>query len=166
LDIVFRVPSNDLTRTLYFAGLIFLLFGLMGIYGSQIKESGVYGFLGFLLTILTTSIALSVNWIPDTGEVGGVANMLVPLMALTGLVGYILLGIGAWKANQLPRWTTVLWPLGWGLAIVSMALVMSGIGAAAYLHVIAFILWAAGFISAGVTLFTTGIEPSLRPAAA
>ena len=166
LEVVFGFPPSDLIDTIYFVGLIFLVFGLMGIYGSQVVETGVFGFLGFLLTILTTCLAISGNWLPENMEAGGVVGLILPLMAFSGLIGYTLLGIGSWKANKFPRWTAVLWPTGWLVALISMALVMSGFGFAEYLHVFAFVLWALGFMRAGVMLLSVTIEPSLEPVAA
>ena len=155
LDTIFGSPGGNLVDALYFIGLILLVFGLMGVYSSQIEQSGYFGFLGFLLTMITTSIALSVNWLPENGEAASIGMTLVLIMAVTGLLGYILLGIGSWKANQLPRWATILWPIGWGVSIFSMALVMSGFEFAAYLHLIGFITWGIGGLGAGVRLWST-----------
>ena len=152
LDIVFDYPRSNFVDSIDFVGLIMLVFGLIGIYGSQTVETGLSGFLGFLLTIITTCIAMSINWLPENGEAASIGFVLAPIMAFTGLSGYILLGIGSWKADKLPRWSAVLWPLGWGVSILGMVLVMSGFEIAAYLHLIGFVVWGIGCIGAGVRL--------------
>jgi hypothetical protein len=65
-------------------------------------------------------------------------------MGVAGLAGYILLGIGSWKANKFPRWIVVLWPIGTLISAFGMM--------TEYLHVIGIVIWGLGFIGAGVKL--------------
>lgn len=145
MEVVFGLPPSILSMSLDFVAITCIVFALMGIYNIQIKESGVCGFLGFVLTILMSCIGLTViSWSSQSGEAESAVDMLVLLMGLAGLCGYILLGIGSWKANKFPRWIVVLWPLG---TVISAFGVMAEI-----LHVIGIVVWGLGFIGAGVKL--------------
>jgi len=167
MEVVLGIPPSILTMSLDFLAITFIVFALIGIYGFQIEESGVYGFLGFLLTMLMSCIGLSViSWSPDSTEVEGAAGMLVLLMGIAGLIGYILLGIGAWKANKLPRWAVVLWPLGTVISAIGMMLANSGFENADYLHVIGIAIWGLGMIGAGVKLWSGMVEPAIQTEAA
>jgi hypothetical protein len=153
--------------SLEFVAITLLVFALTGIYGFQIEESGVYGFLGFLLTVLMSCIGLSIiSWSPESTEVAGVADILVPLMGIAGLFGYILLGIGSWKANKLPRWTALFWPIGTVVSAIGMMLANTGFEAAEYLHVIGIGIWGLGMIGAGVKFLSVVVEPASQPEAA
>ncbi|MCK4901641.1 MAG: hypothetical protein KAS38_22850 [Anaerolineales bacterium] len=148
-----------LTDTLWFVAFILYVFGLMGIYGSQIEESGFFGFLGFLLLIIHDCILLGENWLPEKGQSVGVASVLGPLSGITGLAGYILLGIGLWKANKLPRWTFVLWPIG-------LALFGAGVAVEGILGAIGGTILGIGLVGAGVNLWSGTVEPVRKPEAA
>jgi hypothetical protein len=167
MDVIVGSPSSILSMSLEFIAITFIVFALIGIYGFQIEESGVYGFLGFLLTVLMSCIGLSlISWSPESTEVEGAAGMLVPLLGITGLAGYILLGIGFWKANKLPRWVVVLWPIGTVISAIGMMLVNSGFENADYLHVIGISVWGLGMIGAGVKLWSGMVEPAIQAEAA
>ena len=108
---------------LSFVGEVCLIFALYGIYGTQVEESGKVGFIGFLLVIIATSTALSLNWLPEVDETPTLDMVLLAIMAIGGLVGYLLLGIGSWRANKFPQWAALAWPAGWAISIVSVMLV-------------------------------------------
>jgi ABC-type multidrug transport system permease subunit len=167
MEVVLGIPPSILSMSLDFLAITLIIFALMGIYGFQTEETGVYGFLGFLLTVLMSCIGLSViSWSPESTEVAGAAGMLIPLMGIAGLFGYILLGIGSWKANKLPRWIVVLWPIGTVISAIGMMLANSGFENANYLHVIGISVWGLGFIGAGVKLWSGMVEPASQPEAA
>ena len=167
MDIVVGAPPSILTITLEFLAITFTVLALIGIYSFQVEGSGVYGLLGFLLTILMSCIGLSlITWSPDITRGEGSAGMLVPLMGVAGLAGYTLLAIGSWKAGQLPRWIAVLWPLGTVISASGMMLVNSGFENADYLHVIGISIWGVGMIAAGVKLWSGTVEPASQPVAA
>ena len=115
LRFVFGV-SRPYTGTVEFIATILLVFGFMGVYGFQHEQSGVLGFLGFLLIIIHNCLALGECWLQN-GQLSGAATVLAPLVGVTMLLGFILLGIGSWQARKLPRWAVVLWVIG-GLLIV------------------------------------------------
>ena len=84
------LPANLTTVTveiLYLFTDIFILFGMMGIYGFEHQESGLWGFCGFLLAIVGTGIIIG----PD-GAIGSV-NMY-PVGSLILAAGLILLAVG------------------------------------------------------------------------
>ena len=148
-----------LTTSIGFIAMVLLIFGLIAIYGIQVEESGIYGLLGFILTIISTCMDLGQCWLPESGEITGVAGVLGPLIGITALPGYILLGIGSWKANIFPRWITIIWPSGWVISMISMVVFMSGVEIAYNLAGIGLAIWGIGLIGAGVKLFG-GIERS------
>jgi hypothetical protein len=63
------------------------------------------------------------------------------------LLGFLLLGIGSWKANRLPRWTAALWVIGG-------ALIVPGFVLQPMLVVIGGVIQGTGFIGAGARLWT------------
>lgn len=159
MEILFGSPPSILSMSLDFVAITLIVFALMGIYGFQVEEAGVSGFLGFLLTVLMSCIGLSViSWSPESTEVSGVSEMLTILLGIAGLSGYILLGIGSWKANKLPRWSAVLWPVGTVISAFGMM--------ADFLHVIGIVVWGLGMIGAGVKLWSVTDEPARKPEAA
>lgn len=164
MDIVVGAPPSMLSITLEFLAITFTVLALTGIYSFQVEASGVYGFLGFLLTILMSAIGLSlITWSPEITRGEGTAGMLVPLMGIAGLAGYILLSIGSWRAGKLPRWAVVLWPLGTVISAIGMMLANSGFENADYLHVIGISIWGLGMIAAGVKFWS---PPTRQPTAA
>jgi hypothetical protein len=67
--------------------------------------------LGFVLIIIHNCCALGECWLQN-GELKGAAIVLAPIVGITMLLGFILLGIGSWQANKIPRWAIVLWITG------------------------------------------------------
>jgi len=100
--------GRPVSGTVEFVGTILLIFGFMGVYLFQREETGILGFLGFLLVDTSNCLALGECWLQN-GTLTGVAAVLGPLVGITMLLGFILLGIGTWRANKLPRWAAVLW---------------------------------------------------------
>jgi hypothetical protein len=70
----FAMISSDstLSDTLGFIATTLLVFGIMGIYSYQIKETRVLGFLGFLLTSISNCVSLAQSWLPGRGQLVGV----------------------------------------------------------------------------------------------
>lgn len=144
LRFVFSV-SRPYTGTIEFVASILLIFGFMGVYGFQHEQSGVIGFLGFLLIIIHNGCALGECWLQN-GEVTGAAAVLAPIVGITMLLGFTLLGIGSWQANKLPRWAIVLWVVG-GLLIVPGFVVQP------VMVVIGGIIQGTGVVAAGAILW-------------
>jgi hypothetical protein len=87
---------------LYLLTDIFILFGLIGLYGFQHQESGWWGFCGFLLAIIGIAVIRS-------GTISGVK--MYAIGALIFAAGLSLFAIGSWIAHKLPRWIPVFWIL-------------------------------------------------------
>jgi hypothetical protein len=141
---VFNI-SRPYTGTVEFIATILLVFGIMGLYGFQHVQSGIWGFLGFVLLIIHNCCALGESWLQN-GEVTGVAAVLAPIVGITMLLGFILLGIGSWQANKLPRWAIMLWVIGG-------ALIVPGFAVLPILVVLGGIIQGIGVVAAGVILW-------------
>jgi len=137
--------------TVEFVATILLVFGFIGVYGFQNEETGVLGFLGFVLITIHSCSALGECWLQN-GELTGAAIVLGPLVGITMLLGYILLGIGSWQANKLPRWAAVLW-------VVGGALIVPGFAVQPILVVIGGVIQGTGIVAAGVKLWTGTTQP-------
>lgn len=144
LRFAFGVP-RIYSGTIEFVASILLVFGFMGVYGFQHVQSGILGFLGFLLLIIHSTCALGECWLQN-GEPTAVAIVLAPIVGITMLLGFIFLGIGSWQANKIPRWAPVLWVIG-GLLIVP------GFAFQPMLVVIGGVIQGVGIIGAGVRLW-------------
>jgi hypothetical protein len=136
--------QRSVSGTVEFIASILLVFGFMGVYGFQHEESGILGFLGFVMIIIHSCCALGECWLQN-GELTSAAVVLAPLVGITMLLGFILLGIGSWKANKLPRWTAVLWVIGG-------ALIVPGFLIQPMLVVIGGVIQGAGIVGAGIKL--------------
>jgi hypothetical protein len=137
--------SRPYTGTVEFIATILLVFGFMGVYGFQHEQSGVFGFLGFLLIIIHNCCALGECWLQN-GEPTGAAIVIAPIVGITMLLGFILLGIGSWQAKKLPRWAVVLWVIGG-------ALIVPGFAVQSILVIIGGLIQGIGVVAAGVILW-------------
>jgi len=117
----------------------------MGMYGFQHEETGVIGFLGFLLITIHNCSALGETWLQN-GELTNAGIVLAPIVGITMLLGFILLGIGSWQANKLPRWAIVLWVIGG-------ALIVPGFLVQPILVVIGGVIQGFGIVAAGAKLW-------------
>jgi hypothetical protein len=134
----------------------------MSIYGYQVEERGGFGFLGFTFAILMNCIGLpGISWVPGSTEVPEAVEMLTLLIGAAGLFGYSLQSIGSWKANKLPRWSVVLWPIRY---------VISAVGGMAEnaqaLHVIGISIWGIGMIGVAIRIWSAMGEPAKKLEAA
>jgi hypothetical protein len=137
------VPSSTPSvaiAILYLLTDIFILFGIIGIYGFQHQESRLWGFFGFLLAIIGIAMI-------RTGAIAGVN--LYPIGASTFTVGLSLFAIGAWIAKKLPRWVSVCWVLstivgfiGYFIPSLSLLFVISGV------------IFGIGFAGAGIEVWS------------
>ncbi|MGB7414281.1 MAG: hypothetical protein WA902_08740 [Thermosynechococcaceae cyanobacterium] len=93
------VPSLE-TSLLYLLTEIFILFGMIGLYGFQHEESRLWGFWGF---VLTTIGLLTIR----TGEIAGVG--LYSFGAAIFAIGLWAFAVGTWIADKLPRWASSCW---------------------------------------------------------
>jgi len=153
----FTTFSSGITMsdTLGFIATTLLVFGITGIYSCQIEETGVLGFLGFLLTNISNCLSLAQTFLPDRGQLVGVAGVLGPLTGFTMLPGFLFLGISSWKANKFPRWTAVLWIIGTTFIVPGYPLsTMGKSNLGSGLVAIGGTLLGLGLVGAGIKLWT------------
>jgi hypothetical protein len=120
------VPSDaPSVAILYLLTDIFILFGIIGMYGFLHQEARLWGFFGFLLAIVGIAMI-------RTGAISGVN--LYPIGASIFTVGLSLFAIGSWIAQKLPRWVSVCWVLstivgfmGYFIPSLSLLFVISGV---------------------------------------
>ncbi len=118
------LPSVTL-ELLYLLTDIFIILGMIGLYGFQHQESKLWGFWGFLLAIIGIGVI-------RTGTISGVK--MYAIGASIFVVGLSLFAIGSWIAHKLPRWIAVVWILstiigfvGYFLPVFSLLFVVSGV---------------------------------------
>lgn len=143
LRFVFNV-SRPYTGTIEFIATILLVFGFVGVYGFQHETVGILGFWGFVLIIIHNCSALGETWLQNGDSMAG--TILAPIVGITMLLGFILLGIGSWRANKIPHFALILWVLG-GLLIVPGFVVQP------LLVVIGGVIQGIGVVTAGVILW-------------
>jgi hypothetical protein len=137
----FLPSSPELTiELLYLLTDIFLVFGMIGLYGFQHQESGWWGFGGFLLTIIGILVI-------RTSTISEVKIYVIGASIFTA--GLSLLAIGSWIADKLPRWVSVVWVLstvvgflGYFLPGFSLLFAISGV------------LFGIGFAGAGLRVWS------------
>jgi hypothetical protein len=136
----------------YFATLMVILLGLVGIFVYQIQRAGRLGVAGFLGAFFGTAMSLLEGrehlFSHDFGQ--GTPEGLWQLIAtaLVFTIGYVLLGVAIARAGVLPRGAGIL--LAAGAPLVAFA---PPIGVQAVI-IIGHTLFGAGLAWAGYALFT------------
>lgn len=145
------IPSSTSSieiAILYLLTDIFILFGIMGIYGFQHQESRLWGVFGFLLTIIGIAII-------RTGAISGVS--LYPIGASTFAAGLSLLAVGSWIARKFPLWVSVFWLLS---AIVGfIGYFIPGLN---LLFVTSGVIFGIGFAGAGIKIWSATSKMGYR----
>lgn len=127
-------PEWGIISVLAFVLTILLPLALLGLYVRQIHESGLLGFLGFMLAFLGSlfyagfQFDMAFVWpslathAPSLIDYSGPMFTHPPfsvvhyLMVLLNPVGLVLFGIAMIRARVLSRWSTVLFTMGMPLA--------------------------------------------------
>jgi hypothetical protein len=137
-----NVAAGESIALLYLVTDIFLLIGMMGLYGFQHRESGAWGLGGCLLAIGGLAII-------RTGAITGLN--LYPIGAVIFAMGLSALAIGSWVAGKLPRWVSIVW-------VVSTVIGFVGYFAPGlnFLFVVSGVLFGVSFASAGLKVWTDG----------
>lgn len=139
------VPSDTpsmVLEILYLLTDIFILFGIMGLYGFQHQESGLWGFFGFLLATIGTGIIIG----PD-GAIAGFNMYPVGSLILAG--GLTLLAIGSWIAHKLPRWLPSFWVLSTIVGFIGYF--TPGLQ---LLFIVSGVIFGVGFAGAGIEIWS------------
>jgi hypothetical protein len=126
-------------QLLYITTDIFILLGILTLYGVQYKETGKLGFLGFLIAVVGILVIRSSKAITGVN--------LYPAGSLIFSLGLIILGIRLWLANVLPSWVVGLWSLS-----VLVGIIVYFVPSLDLLFVAAGLMFAVGFAAAGIKL--------------
>jgi len=118
-------PNWVLAHLLYWASVILLLFGLVGLYARQAEKTGRLGLIGFVLAFIGTAVAevflfyaattmpLIATTAPDLfNQLTAPPAFALPLFGLTFGLGFILFGVATMRAGVLPRWSGLLLIIG------------------------------------------------------
>ena len=135
-------PDSAALELLYFIIDVSLLFGLIGVYAAECERLGWLGLIGFAIAL--TGLASIVG--PDSDVVG--INIYATATAVIG-IGLAVMSVAMLLFGGLPRWIPALW-IGSLLAGIA-ASVLPVRPQASFL--VAGILFALGFLGAGVVLF-------------
>jgi len=119
-----------LSHALVTLGALFLLLGIVGLYARQIQESGLLGLIGFVVIFASTASIFSITYFQSFIEPAEAANVpefaealisgqiptpvlvILPLTFLLFPLGWILFGVGSFRANVLPRWAFIATAVG------------------------------------------------------
>ncbi len=134
----FILSDAPIAAILYLLTDIFILLGIIGIYGFQHQESRLWGFLGFLLAIIGIVTI-------RTGAIAGIN--LYPIGALTFTAGLSSLAVGSWIARKLPQWVSVFWILSTVIGFIGYF-----VPGFSLFFVISGIIFGIGFAGAGAAL--------------
>jgi hypothetical protein len=135
-----NIVAGEAIALLYLVTDIFLLLGMMGVYGFQRRESGTWGWGGFLLAVVGLAMI-------RTGAITGLN--LYPIGAVVFAIGLSALAIGSWMAGKLPRWVSIVW-------VVSTVIGFVGFFAPGlnFLFVVSGVLFGVSFARAGLKVWT------------
>jgi hypothetical protein len=128
-------------QVFYFAIDVLLLLGTIGVYEFQKKETGRWGFFGFLLALIGAVLLIG-------HDVVNAVVLLYPVAAFLFALGISVLAIRAWGANTLPHWTSAL-------LITSMVVGILGFFVKGFdvLFIISGVIFGIGFIGTGLTVW-------------
>ena len=140
----FTSPSTSVSLQLFYLAIDILLFlGIMGLYGYQRKETGWWGFSGFLLALVGSGLLI----VHDVVN-AGLNLYLYPIAALLFTMGISVLALVPWILKTLPRWACAL-------LITSTIVGIPGyfIKGLAVLFILSGVIFAIGFIGAGLKVW-------------
>lgn len=124
-------PQNALlgrwmyVNTSFIVLIVLLMWGLTGLYLRQTENSGLLGFVGYVLGFIGLALfvglgafdayvvpALTSGSTGLLGETGalmqGALGKYAPITGSTFALGYVLFGIAAFRAGVFPRWAAAL----------------------------------------------------------
>jgi hypothetical protein len=125
----------------YLAIDLLLLLAIVGLYAYQREQIGGWGTLGFLLAVLGSGLLI-------IDDLFSATFALYPIAAVVFALGLGVLTLAAWRAHTLPRWITLIW-----LAAIIFGALGLGVAALHLLFILAGLLFAVGFVGAGLYLY-------------
>ncbi len=134
--------SDTALQLLYFFTDVFIVLGIVALYGMSYGETGKSGFFGFLIAIVGIVIVRSARAIPGMN--------LYSAGALVFSVGLNFLGISLWKANRIPGWVAACWILS-----ILAGFIVYLLPGLSLLFPVAGILFSVGLIGAGFRFWST-----------
>jgi hypothetical protein len=116
-------------QLMHVAGAMFTLFGLLGLYAVQRRQTGRLGLVGFALALVGTALFLADGLIaliifpavaarapeliaPDGALNRGSVLAAFILISATTMIGYVLFGVATLRAALFPRAAAILWLIG------------------------------------------------------
>jgi hypothetical protein len=135
------INPDPALQLLYFSTDVFILLGIIALYGIQHKQTGKLGLWGFLIS--TVGILL----IRSSKAITGVD--LYPAGALIFSLGINILGISLWLADVLSSWVVGLWVLS-----ILAGVIVYFVPSFNLLLVLAGLMFAVGFAAAGIRLWS------------
>jgi hypothetical protein len=128
-------------QVFYFAIDVLLLLGTIGVYEFQKKETGRWGFFGFLLALIGAVLLIG-------HDIVNAVVLLYPVAAFLFALGISILAICSWKANTLPHWTSAL--LITSTVVGILGFFVKGLDV---LFIISGVICGIGFIGTGLTVW-------------
>ncbi len=128
-------------QLLYFCTDVFIVFGMMALYGIHYRETGKSGFFGFVIAVIGIEIVRSSKAISGLN--------LYPVGALIFSIGLNLFGISLWKANRIPGWIAGCWILS-----ILAGFIVYFFPWLSLLFPVAGVMFAIGFIGAGFHIWS------------
>jgi len=128
----------------YLAVDLLLLLAVSGLFFFQRERTagwGGWGALGALLAVLGAGLLIIDDLFSPTFA-------LYPIAAVVFALGLGVFALAAWRAQTLPRWITAIW-----LAAIVVGALGLGVAALPILSVLAGLLFAVGFVGAGLYLY-------------
>ena len=169
---VYWGKHNAAIQAVYGIGLTGLILACAIIHIAQARRSGVFGLLAYLISVLSLAFANVVTFL-ILAELSGIEGMLETLVGVTDpvlnlviygvLIGLILMGISVAQASVLPRWAGILTALGVALQFPVMYAINT-VGSLYFIFTIGgSILFAAGLIWIGWTLWSNHFSLDEEP---
>lgn len=148
------ILSPAILSSLY---LPLLILGVVGFYAWHGGEAGRFGLVGMILVIL----GMSLTWIEILlGALLGFSYGPFDITFPTIAVGFVVFGLGTWRARRMSRWNRSL-PLTVGsLMLIGYRAVIVG-RPAGWLPVLLVLSWIPGFVVMGYLLWSRRHDKSM-----
>lgn len=156
-----------IVQAAWIVAMLLVLLGLGGLYARQVEQTGALGLVAFLMALIGTVMAVSLEWTaafyepwlaeiasPEIldAEPSGVAIVGYLLAIVLFTLGWLLFGLASLQARVLPRGAAVLLMVGAVLLFVILLLEIPGYS----------VVFGAALAWMGYSLWSGTGEPVLR----